>query len=240
MPELRRAIQTIHADRDWWWKLLIGGALWLSLAGWPAVEGFQIESLDNSSRGFPTPLPRWTRLGDKTVTGIFALLIDFFYFVFPVLLSSMVFFCGALFTSLSGNTGATSIIAAVAIGGTALYMLTAWLSGASPVGKQRYALEGELEQALSAGLIAELFGPPGRRLYLLARFRSMPFYVPAVALLSLAVWLATRSRLLALVAGWLGLSTLLYARLITVQLYLASTRAVQRIRFDLLYNRNET
>lgn len=240
MSDLTIAVRTIHADRDWWWKLLIGGALWLSIVGWPAVEGFQVESLDNSSRGFPGPLPRWDRLGDKTVTGVFALLIDFFYFVFPVLLGGMVFFCGALFTSLSGNSQATFVIAVLALGGAATYTLAAWLSGASPVGKQRYVLEGELEKALSSRLIGELIRPPSRHVYLQARLRSVPVYLLALGLICLAVWLASVSGPFALVVGWLALSTLLYARLVTIQLYLASTRAVQRRRFDLLYNRSET
>ncbi len=62
VPELGTALRTIHADRDWWKKVLLGGALWLTLLGWPVVEGHQLESIENSQRGFPTPLPRWARL----------------------------------------------------------------------------------------------------------------------------------------------------------------------------------
>jgi Protein of unknown function (DUF4013) len=240
MSELKAAIRIIHVDRDWWWKMLLGGALWLTVAGWPIVEGFQIESLENSQRGFPTPLPRWTRLGDKIVTGLFAMLIDFFYFVFPVLLAGMVFFCSVLATSLSANEAITHLITIVAEGVTGLYLLAVWLFGASPIGKQRYALDGDMELALSARLISELVREPERHLYLLARVRSLPPYGLAGLLLSAAVWLAQSSFLFSLGSAWLGLSVLLYARLITIQLYLTATRTAQRIRFDLLYNENET
>ncbi|HZB95935.1 MAG TPA: DUF4013 domain-containing protein [Herpetosiphonaceae bacterium] len=240
MAELKAALQTIHADRDWWWKIALGGALWLTVIGWPIVEGFQIESLENSQRGFPTPLPRWTRFGDKIVVGLFALLIDFFYFVFPLMLAGMLSFCGLLATSLSATGGITGSVTVIALGITGLYLLAVWLLGASPIGKQRYASEGDMERTLSARLILELVREPERHLYLLARLRSLPPYILAGLLLIAAVWLAKISFLLTLAAAWLGLSVLLYARLITIQLYLRATRTAQRIRFDLLYQENET
>ncbi len=97
-----------------------------------------------------------------------------------------------------------------------------------------------MERTLSARLILELLREPERHLYLQARLRSLPPYLLAGLLLVGAVWLAKASFLFTLAAAWLGLSALLYARLITVQLYLTATRTAQRIRFDLLYQENET
>jgi hypothetical protein len=240
MSGLRAAIHTIHIDRDWWWKILLGGALWLTVIGWPITEGFQIESLENSERGFPAPLPRWTRFGDKFIVGIFALLIDFFYFAFPLLLAGMLSFCGLLAISLMATGGITRFMPIIVLGITGLYVLTMWLLGASPVAKQHYVSEGDMERVLSARLILELVRDPERHHYLRARLQSIPPYVLAAMLLIAAVWLAKVSFLLTLAAAWLGLSTLLYARLITVQLYLMATRTVRRIRFELLYQENET
>src|SRR5690242_19812559 len=104
MKQLWSALRIVHADRDWWRKVLIGGAIWLTVIGWPIVEGYQLESIDNSQRGFPTPLPLWRAFRDKAVVVIFALLIDFFYFVFPLMLDSAVLFCAALAVTLSNGS----------------------------------------------------------------------------------------------------------------------------------------
>lgn len=240
MPRLRTAVQTVLADREWWRKALVGGLLWLSLVGWPIVEGYQLESIENSQRGFPTPLPRWYAFADKMVVGIFALLIDFFFFVFPVLLGGMVLFCGVLTIGLSGNQLAAraSLLAGPLLIG--LYVFVAWLSGASAVARQRYVLGGDLQQALSAGLIRELFRAPARGPYLRARLESLPPYLLASMLLILGVLLMQTAWLGGLIVLWLGVSSVLVARLITIQLYLAATRQVERIRFDLPSQLDET
>ncbi len=64
MPRLPTAVTTIHKDQAWWSKILIGGAVWTTIVGWPIAEGFQLESIDNTQRGFPTPLPRWNLISD--------------------------------------------------------------------------------------------------------------------------------------------------------------------------------
>ena len=240
MEQLRTAMRTIHADRAWWHKTLTGGALWLTVVGWPIVEGYQLESMENSHRGFPTPLPRWYAFKDKAVVGVFALVIDFFFFIFPFLIGGVLFFCGALGASLSGNVALTGLVALVALGGMGLFMLLAWISGASIVGKQRYVTGGDMEHALSPGLIGELLRGVGRRIYLQARVQSLPLYLVAAAILFLAAWLGARSTLLGLSVGWIGLSALIYARLVTIQLYLGATKAVQRRLFDMRYNQTET
>ena len=235
VPELGTALRTIHADRDWWKKVLVGGALWLTLLGWPVVEGHQLESIENSQRGFPTPLPRWDDIGGKGVLGIFALVIDFFYFLFPLILGGMVFFCGTLFVGLAGNGGATGVVARVTLVVPALYVLVVWAAGASAVAKQRYVVEGDLPAGLSGGLVWQLLRRPGRGMYLRARLLSLPPYLLAVALLVLSAWVFTSTTLGGLLILWLALSGLTYARLVTIQLYLAATRAAESRRFTTLH-----
>src|SRR3712207_2995963 len=101
MPNLRVALKIIHSDREWWRKILTGGALWLTLVCWPLVEGHQLESIENSQRGFPTPLPRWADFGTKGLVGFFAIIIDFFYFVLPVLSGGILLFCGTVTLELA-------------------------------------------------------------------------------------------------------------------------------------------
>jgi len=240
MRDLWAALRIIHADREWWRKALMGGALWLSLVGWPIVEGYQLESIENSQRGFPTPLPRWYAFADKMVVGIFALLIDFFFFVFPILLLGMLFFCGTLTIGLSGNDSAARAGVFVGLSLIGLCLLMAWLSGASAVGKQRYVANGDMQDLLSVGLVRELLRGPDRGLYMKARLSSLPPYLLALTLLLGGVVMIESSRIAALVVLWIGLSTLLWARLVAIQLYLKATRQIERLRFDRLAARGET
>lgn len=240
MPRLNDAWRTIHADREWWRKILVGGALWLTVIGWPIVEGHQLESIENSQRGFATPLPRWHTLGDKAIVGIFALVIDFFYFVFPLLVGGFVLFCGTLAASLTGSGGAARLVVLVVVAAMALYLVGVWLAGASPIAKQYYVGEGDLQRSLSGTFVTENLRSPARAIYLRARLHSVPPYVLAGMLLALSLWLFGRTIMGGLVAGWIGLSALLYARLIAIQLYLSATRAVEAARFDLRRRRHET
>ncbi len=234
MPRLGAAVRTVHADPDWWRKVLVGGALWLTVVGWPSVEGHQLESLENSQRGFPTPLPRWHGLTDKAVIGVFALVIDFFYFVFPLLVGGMILFCIGLAAALSGAGNAARYV----VWGTAavivLYLLAVWLSGASAVAKQHYVKAGDMQRAISTGVIRETLSAPARGPYLQARLHSLPPYAVAAAGLLLAWMLFDRSALAGSLLGWLGLSALVYARLVAVQLYLAASQDVERMRFDMV------
>ena len=84
---LRAAIANIHNDRLWWRKILIGGALMLTIVGYPLAEGLVVENLDNARKGFPTPLPPWREWFTRYITGLFALLIDFVFFFLPILVA---------------------------------------------------------------------------------------------------------------------------------------------------------
>jgi hypothetical protein len=230
---LRKAVAILHRDHTWWRKLLVGGALWLTIVGYPFVEGYQVESIDNTRSGFPTPLPRWNDLWTKVVQGIFAFVIDFFYFVFPILLGGLIFFVGALVLALfDAGTGLLRIVNR--IGSILLFVWLGfiWLSSVSPVAKQLYVGEGIPQQALSSTVLRRVLEPPARWVYFKARLYTLPPYLLALGLLG-AAWRSTDwSSWLALLLLWLGLTALLYARLITIQVYDMATREVERLRFE--------
>ncbi len=211
----------------------MGGVLILSIVGWPVVEGYQLESIENSQRGFATPLPRWNAPGDKAVVGIFALLIDFFFFVFPLLVVGMLFFCIGLTLGLTGLDSAAraSLLAVPVLCG--IYLFVVWLSGASAIAKQRYVANGDMQQVLSAGLFRETLRAPGRGHYLTARLQSLPPYLLAVALFVSSIPALGMSSIAAVGLLWLSCSALFYARLVTIQLFQHATKTVERMLWDL-------
>lgn len=233
MSSLRKAIATIHQDRAWWHKVLVGGALWLTIVGYPIVEGYQIESIDNTKNGYPTPLPRWNDPGTKAVQGLFGLLIDFFYFIFPLLTGLLLLLCSALTLSLTGAAGGLLTFTGEVIGLLLLlWLVLVWSISVSPVGKRLFVGEGQPNQALSSKVARITLGAEARAIYFQARLQSLPVYALAIVILS-AAWLsADRLGWLALPLLWLGLSALHYARLVAVQLYDAAAREVERRRFE--------
>jgi hypothetical protein len=233
MPSLRTALATVHRDRLWWRKVLVGGGLWLTVVGAPAVEGHSMESLDNTLNGYPTPLPRWNDLITKWVQGMFALVIDFTYFVLPLLAAGLLLLCSAIAVSVSGTGTQTLQILGPLIGGALVVWLGAvWLSSVSPIGKRLYAGEGQPNTALSLQPLRDAWDPAARGLFLSARLQSLPAFGLALVLFGLAWQAATISGWLALVGFWLGSAALHYARLVSIQLYDAAAREVQRRKFE--------
>ena len=226
------AWRTIHADPSWWKKILVGGALLLTFVAWPIVEGFQLESIENTQRGYPTPLPRWNEIGGKIVVGLFALVLDFFFFVFPLLITGIVLFCSTLFIGLSNGGMTSGIIASVITVVAGGYLLGVWMLGASPIAKLRYVKDGNLEQTISGAFIRSLARKPHRKVYFRARLRSLPFYFVACALLIAAGFVGRYNGYAGIIVGWLGASAIFYARLVTIQLYDAATKAWEHQRFE--------
>ena len=213
--------------------MLIGGGLWLTVVGYPIVEGYQIESIENTNNGYPTPLPRWNDLVSKAVQGLFAFVIDFFFFLFPLLFGGLLLLCSALGLSLAGIAEA-----GLQIFGTSLSVLLlgwlagVWLSSISPISKRLYVSEGQPGPALSAKPLKLALEREARAVYFQARLQSLPVYVVAVALLVATIQSVNWSGWLSLFLLWLSLSALLYARLVVVQLYDAAAREIQRRRFE--------
>jgi Protein of unknown function (DUF4013) len=225
---LRAAFANIHNDRLWWRKVLIGGALMLTVVGYPWAAGLVIESLDNIRKGFPTPLPPWRDWFTRYIAGLFAVLIDFVFFLLPLLIVAVLLFCVAIvFLVTSGATGWLVGVGAALV----LYELAIFAIGVAPVGRLIYIEQGYAEEALSARPLRVALRPGARQIYARARLQSLPAYLP-VLLLAAATWAAARSDLMGawvavLLLLWLTTSALLYAHLVVAQIYGAADMKIE-------------
>jgi hypothetical protein len=229
--DLRQAIETIHADRDWWRKVLIGGALKATLLGYPLGAGLVVESLDNTRKGFPTPLPPWTDLSTRFILGLFAFLIDFLYFILPFFIGGLLFFCVGLTAVLSRNEASFGIFSGFGSMLIMIWVAIMFLIGVSPVGRLVFVQDGSPEGAMSLASLRETLRNGVRGTYLRARLISLPAYLPFAVVLALLIWVIPSdipfSWLIALVLYWLLMSTQLYAHLIIIQIFAGAERVIQ-------------
>jgi hypothetical protein len=222
---LRAAIANIHNDRLWWRKILIGGALSLTIFGYPWAAGLVVESLDNTQKGFPTPLPPWREWFARYVAGLFAVMIDFVFFILPLLAGGLVSFCVAVVLLLADRSSAWLAL----VGGLGLlYEVAVFAIGVSPVGRLIYVENGHAEDALGLQPLRQALRPGVRWIYARARLLSLPAYLPA-CLFAALVWAVASSglpgsQLIILLLLWLAASALLYAHLVVVQLYAMADR----------------
>lgn len=230
MITLRAALANIHRDPHWWRKTLLAGTMALTLLGLPWAAGLVVESMDNARKGYPSPLPPTGSWANRSLIGFFTLLIDLVFFVMPLLLAGLLFGCLAFGVTLSGSPATLALLGPLVglpLGG---YLLTVFALGAAPVGRLIYAEEGRPEAALGGLTLRAPLRPEARRIFGLARLRSLPAYLPALLLATLA-WLAARSDApaagwLALLLLWLTLCALVYAHLAVAQLYAAAARTL--------------
>lgn len=215
---LRTALATIHRDPQWWHKILIGGALMLTVVGYPWGAGLVIESLDATRKGFPTPLPPWHAWGDRYVLGLLAVLIDLLFFGLPIFAIGLVFLCLSIIV-LTANTAGAGWLGVVLLAVFGAYELAAFAASIAPIGRLRYVASGRVEDALGMATVHAALAPRARAVYGRARLQSLPAYGPAL-LLGIGTWLVPWPwKFLGL---WLVLSALLYAHLATMQLYAAA------------------
>jgi hypothetical protein len=221
-------LSNIHKDPGWWHKVLIGGGLMLTIVGYPWAAGLVMESMENTRKGFPTPLPPWREWSSRYLIGLFAVLIDIIFFVLPLFVCGVLFFCVGVSTVVSGNgrLGALVIVGAIAL---PLYELAMFASSVSVVGRLIYAEEGHAEDALGGQSLRAALRPGARAIYGRARLQSLAAYLP-VLLLALACWfvfpIAWPAGLLLL---WLASSALLYAHLAVGQLYATTDRMARSL-----------
>lgn len=228
---LRTALANIHADRHWWRTVLIGGALMLTLIGVPVPWGLAIDSLHNSQRGFPTPLPPIAGVFDRVMIGLFGLLIDFLFFLFPIMVFGLIFACVLFGIMLStpaseGNGRLWLLLVPLLVWHVAMFAL-----GVAPIGRLLFIGEGGAQAALSGAVIREALRPAARAAYGRARLLSLPAYLPAV-LLGALVWVVSNQIFAAklpvvLLLLWLLCCALFYAHLVVAQLYAAASRIVR-------------
>src|SRR5262245_46586413 len=176
---LRTALSTIHRDPHWWRAVLIGGALMATLVGYPWVAGFEMESLENTRKGFATPLPRWSDWANRYVIGLLAALIDALFFVLPVFGFGLLFLCGAAILAIRG-VGWVDWLAPAGLAAILLYELAIFAVGVAPIGRLLYAEAGQIEDALSMRTLREARRPGASAVYARARLQSLPAYLPAL------------------------------------------------------------
>lgn len=220
---LKLALATIHRDRQWWRKILIGGALMLTVVGYPWAAGLVMESLDNTRKGFPTPLPPWREWSLRYLIGLFAVLIDFLFFVLPLLVIGLLLICVGAALAV-GSAAQPGWLTLAALGALLVYPLGVFAASISPVGRLLYVEGGHIEDALSLRTARAALAPRARRVYLWARLQSLPAYLPAL-LLGAASYMVGWP--LGIIPLWLALSALLYAHLVVVQLYAAAESDVK-------------
>jgi len=217
---LRTALANIHRDPHWWRKALIGGLLTATLIGYPWVAGYEMESLENTRKGFATPLPRWSDWANRYVIGLLAVLIDILFFVLPVFAFGLLFLCGGGILAIAG-VGWASLLAPAGLAVVLVYELATFALGVAPIGRLIYAEDGRIEDALSRRPLREARRPGARALYRRARLQSLPAYLPALLLIGTS-WLAAWP--FAVLPLWLALSALCYAHLVVLPLYIAADR----------------
>lgn len=234
---LRTALTNIHRDPRWWRTILLGGACMLSIVGWPMASGLVVESMENTGKGYATPLPPWIDLGTRYLIGLFALLIDFVLFILPLFLGGAVLLCALvtlLFaTGLSTNSSGAFGLTGRIVGGVLLLVEAGtFLLSLPPVARLIFVEEGRIEDAIGAQPFRRSIASPERNTYLRARLISLPAYIPAL-LFALLIWFTTSlsftGQLLAtIVLIWFMLSALLYAHIAVAQIYALAEKDLQR------------
>jgi hypothetical protein len=227
---LRTAFGNIHRDPFWWRKILIGGALMCTLLGYPFAAGLVVENMDNTRRGYPTPLPPWADWSTRYLIGVFASLVDFLYYLLPWLVAVMFFFCVAIGMLVSGVGDTANQVANILGGLLAIYMVIVFFLGVSPIGRLILADDSSPERAMSAQPLRESLRSDVRGAYLRARLISLPAYLPFALLLGLTIVVGqfafdgTWPIMLLLI--WLTLSALLYGQLIVAQIYAMTEQSI--------------
>jgi hypothetical protein len=223
---LRAALAIIHRDRLWWRKVLIGGALTLTIVGYPWVAGYEMMSLENTRKGFPTPLPPWHDWSTRYLIGLFAVLIDFIFFVLPVFAAGVLFFCASIAT-LAVGSGRFDWLAPLSAVLLLIYQLAMFASSVSPAGRLIYVDAGRVEDAMGARSLRTALHPVNRRVFARARLQSLPAYLPAVVLALACRWSFVPAWPAGVALLWLAFSALFYAHLVVVQLYAAAERELR-------------
>ncbi|NJN15012.1 MAG: DUF4013 domain-containing protein [Oscillochloris sp.] len=227
---LPAAMATVHRDPDWWWKCLLHGAVAITAIGLPLAAGFVIESYDNSRKGYPTPLPPWSDWVNRWLSGLFALLVDFAFFILPLLIGALLLICLSVALLIAGITAPDEIARAVfgLVGLIGLFEFVMFMCSVSPVGRIMFVREGQPEQALNPAILRYTVMSSARGTFLRARLASLLAYLPASALAILLAFilpLTFPGQLIAvIVLIWLIASTIVYAHLVTTQLYVAAER----------------
>jgi hypothetical protein len=230
------AIATVQRDPRWLQKVLLHGALALSLLGLPLAVGFVMESYDNSRKGYPTPLPPWSDWTTRALIGFFASLIDVAFFALPFVLGGMLSGAAALIALTAGQDTLIGPAIATIMSLAALLALTFFLCSVSPIARLLYATDGRIEDALTRAPLTAALAHGQRAIFFAARVRTLLAYLPAAlcaALLVLLSRVAFSGQVLVIVLGlWLTFSAIVFAHLVVAQVYIAAEREIAQRAFE--------
>ena len=238
---LTTAFRTIHSDTNWWKRVLVGGALMSTMFGYPFVAGFEVENLDNTRKGFPTPLPPWAVMGTRYIIGLFATLIDFLYYFVPLFIAAFLLICVGIASVIGGSTNLMTLYSSISQIVLVIIIVGSFVFSVSPIGRLIYVDEGAPERAMSIETIREGLRLAALPTYLKARIISLPAYIPALIFGGLLVWVTPSgipfSLIWILLLIWLTCSALVYAHLIVLQIYAGAEqqlreRGIERQPYD--------
>ncbi len=220
---LRNALKTIHSDKNWWHAISIGGLCSLTVFGYPIAAGLIPEHMENTRKGFASPLPPFIDWTTRWLLGLFAALIDFLYYLMPLMVAVLVFFCASLLMLSQGSTEVQTILVIVFLGGMGSWWLLMFLSGVSAVGRLIYVDDSGFERSLTGFPLREALRKGARGYYFKARIASLPLYIAPIICalllppaLDLGGWIGWIG---GIVVTWLFFSSLLYAHVATMLIY---------------------
>lgn len=210
---------------------MFGGALMSTLLGYPFVTGFEVETLDNTRKGFPTPLPPWADIWTRYIIGLFAALIDFLYYFVPLFVAGFLLICVGIASVIGSNPNMVAMYSTVSQIVLVVIIVGSFVFSVSPIGRLIYVDEGAPERALSFETLREGLRLAALPTYLKARLISLPAYIPALLLGGLLVWVVPQDLPLALVwillLFWLTCCALVYAHLIVLQIYAGAEQVLR-------------
>jgi hypothetical protein len=220
---LRKALAIVHSDKAWWQAVGIGGLASMTIFGYPLAAGLIVEHMENTRKGFASPLPPFIDWSTRWLMGLFASLIDFLFYIMPLMVAALLFFCGGLTLLMRSSATGQEVLVWSFVVGLGGWWLVMFLSGVSAVGRLVYLDDSGPERALTGFPLREAFRAGARGYYLRARIASLPVYIVPVALamlfptlLNVGGWIGQVG---ALVLAWLCLSSLVYANIITMLVY---------------------
>jgi len=148
--DIGKAVSFAFEDKRWLVKIGVGGAFaFLStlLIGIPFVLGYMVQTLKNVASGEPSPLPEWTDLGDKFVSGL-SLLVIMLIYALPMMLLACV---SSAFRSMAGERNGIRLVMNClnCIGFIYLLLYSLFI----PAVTIRYAMAGEIMSAFRFGEI---------------------------------------------------------------------------------------
>jgi len=220
---LRESLGVIHADKRWWRAVAVAGLYGMTLFGYPIGAGFIISHLENTRKGYATPLPPLVDWTTRWLIGLFAVLIDFVFYVLPTMVTMLLFFCGGLTLVMQrADESQSSVLWLFGIG-LGLWWLVMFLSGVSAIGRLVYVDDSGAERCLSGYPLREAFRSNAWKYYATARLWSLPLYIIPITIAAAIPWVLDIGGSNAWVGGviftWLFFCGLFYVHLVTMQIY---------------------